>query len=146
MNLPKDYKTINKGVVWVKVEEIKWLIDKETNIAIAEKGLLKLGKKEGLCNVKLSLVKKYLKKYFSKDIVASQAQSKNIEEEKADNIIFQIIMKKYNLMGEKAKIEKLKSVIENDEMLQRLMKKNNLNYDDVELDEEDNPVIRGLKF
>lgn len=155
LNLPKDYKIINKGVVWVKVEEIKWLVDKETNIAIAEKGLLKLGKKEDLCDVKLSLVKNYLKKYFSIDIVPSKILTKaksetlnKVEETETtgDNIMLQIIVKKYNLMSEKEKIEKIKKVIEGNEILQRLMEKNNLIPADIGLDENDNPIVRGLRI
>lgn len=145
--LKRKFNTIqNKGIIWIKVEDIKWLVDKETNAAIAEKGLLDL-RRHSYSTVDLSLVNNYLKKYFSKDIEPSKTQNKKEEVNNApDNIMLQIIMKKYNLIHEKERIEKIKKVIEGNEILQRLMEKNNLTPEDVELDESDNPLVRGLKI
>ena len=82
---------------WVKVCPIKWYVDKKTNIAISP-GSLVYFIIEDSKDIKVNDVdiNNYLRKCFSKEIEPRKVMEEKLRESR-ENIITQIIMKKYNL-------------------------------------------------
>lgn len=147
MRSKKLLAMMKKEALWIKVEPIRWIVD-ETNIAISEEALT-----SGIYSwVDMN---NFLIKYFSKDIIPSKIKKEIVDKPKSsevssDNVIIQIIMKKYNLspdnIEERKRLAKIAQIINSKALLKELIEKNNLKLEDVKLDEEDNPIIRGLRF
>jgi len=82
-----DGRTIQEGdVYWVEVEPIKWMIDEKSNIALAKKiifsGVQFNSKRNYKGNFNRTDIKKFMDKYFSKDIIPSFLREMTSEEKK----------------------------------------------------------------
>lgn len=64
-------RMVEKGVYWVEVEPIKWMVDEKANIALSKKALVS--------GLKYNNVKGFLDKHFSKDIIPSALSPKQLE-------------------------------------------------------------------
>lgn len=70
-------------VIWFEVEPVKWLVSEDRKLMISEKLLFSgvpFGKKNSFYTFKNSYIKKYLNKYFSKELL----QAHELLEEKQD--------------------------------------------------------------
>jgi len=83
-----DGRTIQDGTpYWVKIEPIKWIVDKKSKIALSEKilfsGTYFASKDEYDSDFKKTDIKKFIDEYFIKDIIPSkkiEIQEKNLND------------------------------------------------------------------
>lgn len=84
-------KILNGGVYWVGVEPIKWMIDVKTNIALSKKilfsGVLFNSKTQYDGDFNRTDIKKFMRKYFYKDIIPSTSKGIILEEEERIEMI-----------------------------------------------------------
>lgn len=115
-----------------KIEPIEWFIDEKNSMLVCTKIIDCLdGRVPSKC---LNVICKGC--FFDIENISNNE----------NNIIKEIIQRKYNLIGKKAKVEKIKKLIDKNEILKLLMQKHNLKLSDIEIDEQDNLVIEGLKL
>lgn len=91
---------------WVKVCPIKWYVDKKTNIAISPRSLVNFIIEDST-DIKVNDVDidNYLRKYFAKEIEPSKIMEEKLKQSR-ENIIMQIIMRKYNLSNGDIELDK----------------------------------------
>ena len=109
---------------WVVVKPIKWLIEEKTNIALSKKAIFSGvnfdRERKYKCKFKKTDIKKFMDKYFSKEIIPSNSLLINSEltiennfEEKITNILEDI--KKYtdNIQNKEMIKDKINNLLEN---------------------------------
>ena len=148
----KIFSAYQSEPILVKVEPVKWYVDKKTNLAIASSSLISIRSYDQIKKlvakelINSNDINNFLRKFFAKEIIPSKPEYKIEKKDTSNNVISQIIIKKYNIIGEKAKVERIKKLIEDNVFLQFLMEKHNLQYSDFELDNEGKLIIKGLKL
>lgn len=136
-----------KKPLWIKVKPIKWLVDEEKKYAVCAVPPLFFSNidpldKEKLKPIGIKEINNYLRKYFSKEIQTDKTKYNIQYQEKIsdDNIMSQIISRK------KAKLAQVQELIEKNESLKKIMEDNNLTISDIEIDEEGNAFVKGLRI
>ena len=81
-----DGRTVQNGnIYWVSVEPIKWMIDEKAGIALSKKilisGIQFCHRDENTNNFNDKNIKKFMDNYFSKDIIPSGLEQRNLSDD-----------------------------------------------------------------